>query len=153
MPTSKKMLAKARDIEKKLAALDGPEWASDSSDDDDPTPATTRPTASQQFAAIEARARAQADTGRRLRSGSVHDAEWAFAQLDSWRLVADHTAYGALARLLAQTDAALGLPFPYQAVLRLAYLGNGEHFIGATLACTDRCIESFNSLSECECPF
>ena len=32
MPTSKKMLAKARDIEKKLAALNGPEWASDSSD-------------------------------------------------------------------------------------------------------------------------
>ena len=44
----------------------------DSSDDDDPTPATTKPTASQQFAEIEARARAQDDTGRRLRSGSVH---------------------------------------------------------------------------------
>ena len=44
----------------------------DSSDDDDPTPTTTKPTASQQFAEIEARARAQDDTGRRLRSGSVH---------------------------------------------------------------------------------
>ena len=39
MPTSKKMLAKARDIEKKLAALDGPEWASDSSDDEAAAPA------------------------------------------------------------------------------------------------------------------
>ena len=39
MPTSKKMLAKARDIEKKLAALDGPEWASDSSDDESAAPA------------------------------------------------------------------------------------------------------------------
>ena len=33
------MLAKARDIEKKLAALDGPEWASDSSDDEAAAPA------------------------------------------------------------------------------------------------------------------
>ena len=39
MPTSKKMLAKARDIEKKLAALNGPEWASDSSDDEAAAPA------------------------------------------------------------------------------------------------------------------
>ena len=43
MPTSKKMLAKARDIEKKLAALDGPEWASDSSDDEAAAP--TKPQA------------------------------------------------------------------------------------------------------------
>ena len=39
MPTSKKMLAKARDIEKKLEALNGPEWASDSSDDEAAAPA------------------------------------------------------------------------------------------------------------------
>jgi nucleolar protein 15 len=38
MPTSKKMLAKARDIEKKLEALNGPEWASDSSDDEAAAP-------------------------------------------------------------------------------------------------------------------
>lgn len=36
---SKKMLSKARDIEKRLAALDGPEWASDSSDDEAAAPA------------------------------------------------------------------------------------------------------------------
>ena len=46
MPTSKKMLAKARDIEKKLAALDGPEWASDSSDDEAAAP--TKPQAAPQ---------------------------------------------------------------------------------------------------------
>ena len=44
----------------------------ESSDDDDPAPATTKPTASEQFAEIEARAQAQDDTGRRLRSGTVH---------------------------------------------------------------------------------
>ena len=44
----------------------------ESSDDDDPAPATTKPTASEQFAEIEARAQAQDDTGRRLRSGNVH---------------------------------------------------------------------------------
>ena len=47
MPTSKKMLAKARDIEKKLAALDGPEWASDSSDDEAAAPAKPQAAAQQ----------------------------------------------------------------------------------------------------------
>ena len=48
MPTSKKMLAKARDIEKKLAALDGPEWASDSSDDEAAAPAKPQKAPEQQ---------------------------------------------------------------------------------------------------------
>ena len=46
----------------------------ESSDDEDDATAMThsKPTASEQFAEIEARARDQADTGRRLRSGTVH---------------------------------------------------------------------------------
>ena len=44
----------------------------ESSDDEDAAPTTTNPTASEQFNQIEARARAQDDTGRRLRSGTVH---------------------------------------------------------------------------------
>ena len=42
------MLAKARDIEKKLAALDGPEWASDSSDDEAAAPAKPQAAAAPQ---------------------------------------------------------------------------------------------------------
>ena len=44
----------------------------ESSDDEDVAPTTTKPTTFEQFAQIEAQARAQDDTGRRLRSGTVH---------------------------------------------------------------------------------
>ena len=44
----------------------------ESSDDEDTLSTTTQPTTSEQFAKIETRARAQADSGRQLRSGNVY---------------------------------------------------------------------------------
>ena len=44
----------------------------ESSDEEDAVPAPQNPTASEQFAQIETRARAQADSGRQLRSGNVY---------------------------------------------------------------------------------
>ena len=44
----------------------------ESSDDEDVAQTTTIPTAAEQFAQIEERARTQQETGRRLRSGNVH---------------------------------------------------------------------------------
>ena len=69
MPTSKKMLAKARDIEKKLEALNGPEWASDSSDDEAAAPAPQK--APQQPKATRKQQKPKSEESRTIYIGHI----------------------------------------------------------------------------------
>ena len=67
----------------------------ESSDEEDAVPAPQNPTASEQFAQIETRARAQADSGRQLRSGNVYASSATIqdAQADSGRQLRSGNVY------------------------------------------------------------